>query len=250
MEADSSQPKKGTQQWTDPPLKQGMFVSPLGPRARTPKRRANKREPWNIEHQFRFGIHCNFISRLYRLAWGWPQENDMLATEGMTADMATVRFVRQTSPGKYLEKQCPGHWPLSIWRCIHPASWVSCKATLVASYSWWRTSWSTRTMRQMDPFVAPNGTCLIMFIQDQDSCRFRFFSFGCRVPSVGPHLDSILSTVTRCPVPPGCTGWLEAELGRLEGETAKTFWHQWGCLQPILHGELGGIIRAKTGQDP
>jgi len=89
--------------------------------------------------------------------------------------MATVRFVRQTSPGKYLEKQCPGHWPLSIWRCIHPASWVSCKATLVASYSWWRTSWSTRTMRQMDPFVAPNGTCLIMFIQDQDSCRFRFF---------------------------------------------------------------------------
>ena len=33
-----------------------------------------------------------------------------------------------------------------------------------------------------------------------------FFSFGCRVPSVGPHLDSILSTVTRCPVPPGCTG--------------------------------------------
>ena len=65
--------------------------------------------------------------------------------------------------------------PWFIWRCIHPASWVSCKAALVASYSWWRTSWSTRTMRQMDPFMARNGTCLIMFIQDQDSCRFSFF---------------------------------------------------------------------------
>ena len=30
-------------------------------------------------------------------------------------------------------------------------------------------------MRQMDPFMARNGTCLIMFIQDQDSCRFSFF---------------------------------------------------------------------------
>lgn len=48
----------------------------------------------------------------------------MLATEGMTADMATVRFVRQTSPGKYLEKQGPGHWP-PVHLEVHSSSIMS-----------------------------------------------------------------------------------------------------------------------------